>query len=365
MKLTVSRSLLSDALRKVQGLAGGKNSMAILSNVKIEAANGNAQFTTTDLDISVVAEIPCNVVEAGAITLPAKLMSDAISRAPEGDVSVDVDETSNKATIRAGSSTFKLTGLPAEDFPRLPEDDGDTTSFSLPQDVLKGLLRRTAYAMSKDETRRTLRGVHVKYADGYLTLVATDGRRLAIAEHHPETAYDFEAEYTLPEKTIAELLRHLGNSGEVTFSQKKTQIVASFDSGIVIYSKLMDDAYPNYMAVIPQDNTLEIAVDRVALIAAIERVGIFSEASSMKFDIENNVIHLSSLTADVGSSAEPVPVKYSGEKIEVTFNHEYILDTLKSLDDDEVILKFKNGHSPVLITSSQQGLSVIMPLRIN
>lgn len=364
MKLTVSRSLLSDALRKVQSLAGGKNALPILSNVKIEAADQKAQFTTTDLDLSVVLEIACNVTDPGATTLPAKLLCDAISRAAEGDVSLEVDDATCKSTIRAGSSVFKITGRPAVEFPVLPGTEEDANEFTIPQDTLKGLFRRTAFAMSEDETRRSLRGVHVKFAEGFLTCVATDGRRMAIAEYHPETAFAFDLEFTLPAKSVNEMMRHLGSTGNVSFVMCKSQIVASFDSGIVFYSKLVDDTYPNYMQVIPKENTNVVTIDRASLMSAIDRVGIFSDSFSMKFIFADNTLNLSSST-ETGKGEESVPVKYDGQHIESTFNHEYILDVLRSIDDDEVKMAFADGTNPVLITSSAPGLALVMPLRIN
>ena len=364
MKVTVSRSLLSDALRKVQGLASGKGSLPILSNVKIEAADQKMKFTTTDLDLSVVAEITCNVVEGGAITLPAKLLSDAISRAAEGDVSIEVNEVDNKSIIKAGSSVFRITGLPATDFPTLPTDDGDETDFVLPQEVLKAMFRRTAYAMSQDDTRRILKGVHVIFENGYLSCVATDGRRLAIAEYHPDEAYQFSTTFTLPAKTVLEMNRNLGSTGNITFKMCKSQITATLDNGIVFYSKLLDDMFPNYKQVIPQGNDNVVEIDRAMLVAAIDRVGIFSEAHSMKFDIENGEIKLKSST-ETGNGEESVPVKYDGEAIHATFNHAYILDVLKAVDDDEVKFAFADGTRPVIITSSLPGLALVMPLRIN
>lgn len=364
MKVTVSRSLLSDALRKVQGLAAGKNAMPILSNVKIEAANQKMKFTTTDLDISVVAEIPCNVVSDGAITLPAKLLSDAISRAAEGDVSIDVNEAECKSVIKAGSSVFRIAGLPASDFPTLPSDEGDKTDFVLPQEVLKAMFRRTAYAMSQDDTRRILKGVHMVFEKGFLSSIATDGRRLAIAEYHPDEAYQFSMTFTLPGKTVLEMTRNLGNTGNITFKMCKSQITATFDNGIVIYSKMLDDTFPNYKQVIPQDNENAVVIDRALFVAAIERVGIFSEAHSMKFDIENGEIKLKSST-ETGNGEESVPVKYDGPAIHTTFNHAYILDVLKSIDDDEVKFAFADGTRPVIITSTLPGLALVMPLRVN
>ena len=364
MKITVSRSLLSDALRKVQGLAAGKNSLPILSNVKIEAHDQKAKFTTTDLDITVVLDITCNVIEEGTITLPAKLLCAAIDRAPEGDVKIDVDEKTCKATILAGSSIFRITGLPAEDFPTLPVCDGDEQEFSLPQDVLKALFRRVVFAMSEDDTRRTLKGVFVKFADGFLSCVATDGRRLSVAEYHPDVPYPFSMNFILPAKSVLELIKNLGTTGNVAFKRCASQITASLDNGVIIYSKLMDDAYPNYAQVIPKDNDKIVIVDRAALIASIERVGIFSEAYSMKFEFANNELKLRSST-ETNNGEETVPVKYEGEAISTTFNHAYILDALKSMDDDEVTLAFLDGTHPVVISCSTPGLVVVMPLRIN
>ena len=362
MKITVSRSLLADALRKVQGLASGRNSMPILSNVKIEAKDQKARFTTTDLDISVVLEIPCNVVNEGATTLPAKLLSDAITRATEGDVSLEVDDNTNKSTILAGSSVFRITGLSALDFPTLPAVETDK-EFSIPQGVLKNLLRRTSYAMSQDETRRVLQGLHVQFEDGFLSCVATDGRRLAVAEYHPDEKYPFSLEFNLPGKAVNELVKHLGSTGNVVFNKCATQITASLDSGVVIYTRLVDDVYPNYRQVIPKDNTNEIKVDRQILISAIDRVGIFSEAHSMNFEFKDDELKLTSYT-DTSKGEEGVPVKFDCEPIVATFNHSYILDVLKSIDDDEVTFLFSDGTRPVIIKDSLPGLALVMPLRV-
>lgn len=363
MKITISRSLLSDALRKVQGVVSGKNSMPILSNVKIEASGDKITLTTTDLDMSVVLSTPCNVLEGGAITLPAKLLSDAIARSPEGDISLTADDATCKATIRAGSSTFKMAGLPAAEFPNLPHPEGDETEFILPQNVLKSMLHRTVFAMSQDDTRRTLKGVFAKFAEGGLSCVATDGRRMAIAEYHPDEAYQFDLQFTIPAKTVAELLKSVGNTGNITFKKCGSQITATFENGIALYSKLIEDAYPNYTQVIPKGNDNAVLVDREALSAAIERVGIFAESFAMKFEFASNEVKLTSST-ETGKAEETVAVKYEGTPITVTFNHAYIQDVLKSMEDDEVKFSFADGTTPVVITCSQPGLSLVMPLRL-
>ena len=226
------------------------------------------------------------------------------------------------------------------------------------------MFRRTAYAMSQDDTRRILKGVHVIFENGFLSCVATDGRRLAIAEYHPDEAYQFSTTFTLPAKTVLEMNRNLGSTGNITFKMCKSQITATLDNGIVFYSKLLDDMFPNYKQVIPQGNDNVVEIDRAMLVAAIDRVGIFSEAHSMKFDIENGEIKLKSFT-ETGNGEESVPIKYDGEAIHATFNHAYILDVLKAVDDDEVKFAFSDGTRPVIITSSLPGLALVMPLRIN
>lgn len=363
MKMTVSRSLLSDALRKVQGLAAGKSALPILSNVKIEAKGQKAIFTTTDLDITVVNETPCNVIEEGSVTIPAKLFSDAIARSSEGDVSIEVGSDC-KAVIRAGSSIFRIAGMPAADFPVLPVPAGEESDFTLPQEVLKSIFRRVGFAMSQDDTRRTLKGMYVVFDDGFLSCVATDGRRLSIAEYRPDDPYQLSLSFILPAKSVFEIQKNLGSTGNIEFKKCGSQITATFDSGIVIYSKLIEDSYPNYKQVIPTGNDKTVIIDRFVLMSAIERVGLFSEAQSMKFEIANNEIKLQSST-ETGKGEEAVPVKYEGEVIHTTFNHAYILDVLKSLDDDEVKFAFSDGARPVVITSSMPGLSLVMPLRVS
>ena len=363
MNITVARSLLADALKKVQGLAATKSSLPILSNVKIEAQEQKVRFTTSDLDMTNVLEISCNVIEEGDITLPAKLLSDAIVRSPEGDISIKVDTKTCKATICAGTSTYKIAGLPATEFPPLPTFEGNEETFVIPQEVLKSMFRRTEFAMSQDETRRTLKGMLVKFDEGKLSCVATDGRRLSVAEYHPEEAYSISLSFILPAKSVYELMKNLGTTGNVAFKKCASQITATLDNGMVIYSKLIEDAYPNYAQVIPRNNTKEVLVDRVALISSIERVGIFSEAFAMKFDFASNELKLSSST-ETDNGEEIVPVKYEGEPIATTFNHHYILEALKSMDDDEVKLAFLDGASPVILSCSQPGLVVVMPLRV-
>lgn len=364
MKFTVSRSLLADALKKVSGLASTKGTLPILSNVKMEAHGQSVTFTTTDLDLSIVVDIQSHVTEEGAITIPAKLLTDAVSRAVDGDILFEADVVSNSAVVKAGESVFRFKGMSAKDFPVLPENSGDVNSFELPQPVVKNLLRRTSFAMSQDDTRRTLQGVLFSFKDGKMTVVATDGRRLSCAEYQPETAFAQELDFIVPAKTTAEFCKHLGTSGKVEFSMAKSQMVAKFDSGVTLYSKLTDDTYPNWKQVVPKNNNICIPISREDLMSAIDRVGLFTDGTSMNFTLSEGQMKLTSSATDFGDAVENVYVKYTGEEMYLVFNHQYILDILRASDDDTVNFCIKSPDAPIIIKDSQPGMFLVMPLRI-
>lgn len=363
MQFTVARTLILDALRKVIPVTSGKQALPILGNVKFDAADGKVTFTTSDLDITVITTIPCNVIAPGASTLPAKLLTDAISRSAEGDIDITVDDATARATVKAGGSRFRISGLPAKEYPVLACDEECTTEFVVPQAVLKGLLKRTSYAISPDDTRRILTGVNFSFEEGKLASVATDGRRLAYSEYQPETPYSMNLSLIVPKKSVDELYRNLGTTGDVSFSLRKTLLFVKMSDSLTIATKLYDDVYPNYKQVIPKDNTIEIPVDRQMLISAIERVSVLSDADSVKFDIGNGNMTITSATADIGEARDEVPIKYDGEVIETRYNHNYLLDILKASEDDEVVFLFKDGAGPVIVKDSQPGLAVLMPLR--
>lgn len=184
MKFKIIRSKFLDGLKCVQNIVAGKGSLAILQNVLLEANGKELKMTTTDLDISINAVCECEVQEHGNTTLPVKLLFNAITKVAEGEVTVEVD-AKERATIFAGNAKFKLAGMPESEFPRLPKDE-EAYEYKIPQQTLKEMLRKVSYAASQDDTRRTLKGVLMSFKDSKLTMVATDGRRLALVENEIE-----------------------------------------------------------------------------------------------------------------------------------------------------------------------------------
>lgn len=364
MKFSIVRSKFIEALKPVQSIVAGKGSLPILQNVMIEARGGELKLTTTDLDISIVSTVESEVSVEGASTLPVKLLFNLIGKAPEGIVEVDIDG-GEKAVIRAGSASYKLNGKPEADFPKLGGEE-DSCEYIMPRQTLQEMLRKTAYAASQDDTRRTLKGVLMSFKDAKLTMVATDGRRLALVEREMEFPKTSERDIVLPSKAVQELQRSLAGEGDVKINIQRTKI--SFNLGSVqIYSKLMDDAYPNYRQVIPEECQHTIVIDRQLLLDALERASVMTmdEAHSTKLIFDANRLTVTSAASEIGEATDEVPIKYGGETIEIMFNPNYVMDPLKAIDDDEVSINLNNGHSPAVIKCSIPFLYVLMPLRIS
>lgn len=364
MKFTIARSRFLDGLKAVQNVVAGKGSLPVLQNVLIEAEGNELTMTTTDLDISIKSKVECEVQDNGATTLPVKLLFNSISKAAEGLVEIEVDGNES-ATIVAGSAKYKLAGLAEREFPRLPQDD-EAYAYEMPCQTLKEMLRKTSYAASQDDTRRTLKGVLMSFKDMKLTMVATDGRRLASVENEMEFPKDAERDIVLPSKAVQELQRALGSEENVSILVQKSQICFQIGN-VMIFSKLVDDTYPNYVQVIPKNCAEQIVVDRQLLLDALDRASVMTmdEAHSTKLIFEANKLTVTSAASEIGSASDEVPIKYVGEKIEIMFNPSYVMDPLKAIDDDEVKIELNNGHSPAVIKCSIPFIYVLMPLRTN
>lgn len=364
MKFKIIRSKFSEGLKSVQNIVASKGSSPVLQNVLLEANGKGLKMTTTDLDISICCTVECEVIEEGATTLPVKLLSNSILKLAEGEVEVDVD-AQDRASIVCGNSKYRLAGLPAAEFPKLPQNE-EAYAYRIPRATLREMLRKTAYAASQDDTRRTLKGVLMSFKEAKLTMVATDGRRMALIENEIEFPASEERDLVLPSKVVQELQRSLNGEGEAEVTVQNGQI--SFSLGeIKIFSKLMDEAYPNYRQVIPTETAQKVVIDRQLLLDALDRASVMTmdEAHSTKLIFEGNKLTVTSAASDIGEARDEVDIKYAGEKIEILFNPTYVMDPLKAIDDDEVSINLNNGQSPAVIRCNCPFLYVLMPLRTN
>lgn len=364
MKFKVIRSAFIESLKDVQNIVVGKGSLPILQNVLIECSGKEATLTTTDLDISIRSKCVCEVEESGKTTLPVKLLFTAITKVNEGEVTIEVD-AKERATISAGNARYKLAGISEKEFPRLPQDT-DAFVYTLEKEKFKEMLRKVSYAASQDDTRRTLKGVLMSFKDSKLTMVATDGRRLAMIVEEVEFPKDAEKDIVLPSKTVCELQRSLNGEGTLSLIVQKSQICFKMEE-LMIYSKLIEEQYPNYQQVIPKDTSEHIKIDRQLLLDALDRASVMTmdEAHSTKLIFESGKLTVTSAASDIGEAKDVVAIKYAGEKMEIMFNPSYVMDPLKAIVEDEVTLNLNDGHSPGVITCSTNFLYVLMPLRIS
>jgi DNA polymerase III subunit beta len=363
MKFTVKKDALLEGLASVPNVVSSQTTLAILSNVLIEASNGLLRLTTTDLDLRVCRSVQAPVEQSGEITLPARHLLSIVHALPEGDLSFEANGQ-NVATIRSGTVQYKLLGLAAEDFPPL-SPPGESNVFTLPAKAFKEALQRTCYAASEDDSRCALKGAFFSFKANKLRVVATDGRRLALAEFEVEFPVSSETEFIVPTKALNEIMRLLEADGELTLHVCESQIAVELE-GVLLVSKLIAASFPNYQQVIPTQPGSRVELDRETFLAAVRRASLLADAKSrsIKLVFSPGNVEIVAVTPDVGEARESVTLKYQGGKRTVAFNPDYLVAPLKSLSPDDVSLDLMEDTSPGVIRADGTFLYVLMPLRV-
>jgi len=365
MKFSVSKENFLAGLQTVQNVVSTRTTLPILSNVLLQATeDGQLRFTTTDLDVGIRAAVTAAVERPGATTLPARRIATIARELPASEITIEVD-AKNAASIRSGPSFFKIHGLPEEEFPPLPKFENAKT-FSIRQKDLRDGLRKTAYAISTDETRYVLNGVLCSFKDNKLTLVATDGRRLALVDLELEFPRSQETEIIVPTKAVGELQRLLLDEGEIRLSVGENQIAFELN-GTLLVSKLIEGNYPNYRQVIPSETKERIALERELFLDAVHRVSLLSseKSNSVKLTFSKNNLEIAANTPDVGEAKESLAVAYKGREFAIAFNPDFLMAPLRNLSNDEVYLDLIDEMSPGVVKIQGPFLYVIMPMRIS
>ena len=364
MKFSVSKEKLLAGLQTVQNVVSTRTTLPILSNVLLQAADDQLRLTTTDLDVGVSGAVSAQIEKPGATTLPARRLATIVRELPAAEIFVEVD-SKNVASIRCGQSFFKILGLPEEEFPPLPKFN-DTRTFTIGQQILRDALKKTSYAISTDETRYVLNGILFSFKENKLTLVATDGRRLALVDLEVEFPRSQEVEIIVPTKAVTELSRLLGDEGEVRLSVEENQV--SFQIGdTLLASKLIEGNYPNYRQVIPAEAKERVTLEREQFLNAVHRVSLLSseKSNSVKLVFSKNNIEIAANTPDVGEARESLAVAYKGREFSIAFNPEFLQAPLRMLTNDEVYLDMIDEMSPGVIKIQSPFLYVLMPMRIS
>jgi DNA polymerase-3 subunit beta len=364
MKLAVTKDALLEGLLRTQNIVSNRPTLPILTNALLEADDDGLWITTTDLEVGVRCRVEARVEKTGATTIPARKLVSIIRELPASEVVLDVD-SKNTTSIRCGASFFKIFGLPKEEFPAFPEFQ-DPKTLSLRQSELKDGLRKTSYAISNDEARYVLNGILFSLFDNKLTLVATDGRRLALFDSDLEFPKSDERDFILPTKAVTELQRLLGDDGDVLISSSANLV--SFElNGAKLVSKLVEGNYPNYRQVIPGEAKERITLEREAFYNCVRRVSILSsdKTSSVRLNFTKNVLDITANTPEVGEAKESMSINYKGRDISIAFNPEFLMDPLRNLPNDEIFLELIDEMSPGVIKIATPFLYVIMPMRVS
>jgi DNA polymerase-3 subunit beta len=363
-KFRVTKEKILEGLQRVQNVVSTRTTLPILSNTLLQAGKDSLSLTTTDLDVAVRCSVEAEVSKQGATTLPARKLFSILKEVPAADIEVDVDER-NAASIRCGSSFYKIMGLPEEEFPQFPKPEGGKT-LKLEQAVLRDMLKKTAYSVSVDETRYVLNGVYLSIKADKLTVVATDGRRLALVERDIEVPKGSESELIVPTKAVGELQRLLGDSGDVTLSVGENQILFTLGDTILV-SKLIEGTYPNFRQVIPTEAKERVPLERETLLAALHRASILAseKSQSVKLNFNKNTLTITATTPEVGEAKETLSINYKGKEVTIAFNPQYLMDPLRNLDADEVFMELTDELSPGVVKVNEPFLYVLMPMRLN
>ena len=372
MKVTIERAAILKAMSRAQGVVERKNTIPILANVLIEAEGDHVSLRATDLDIEIIERIAATVERPGAVTVAAHLLHEIVRKLPEGaQLALSSDEATGRLDVVAGRSRFSLATLPREDFPVMASSEY-SCSYSAPAPVLRRLFDKSKFAVSTEETRYYLNGVylHVATEDAtqVLRAVATDGHRLARIDADLPDGAKAAPGVIVPRKTVGELRKLLeDDEAEIAVSVSETKIRFSAD-GLVLTSKVIDGAFPDYTRVIPTGNTKRMEVDAADFAAAVDRVATVSQERSraVKLSMEQDKLSLSVNSPDAGSATEELVVAYPDEAMEIGFNARYLLEIAGQVDRENAVFLFNNPGDPTLVREGDDASAVyvVMPMRV-
>jgi DNA polymerase-3 subunit beta len=354
-------------LQSVAGIVERRHTLPILANILLRKTAGALQLTTSDLEIQIrtTAELGGDTGNF-TTTVGAKKLIDILRTMP-ADQTVSLESSQNKLVVKGGKSKFTLQTLPAEDFPLVQESPSFGPSFSIPQRTLKGLLDQVSFAMAVHDIRYYLNGILFVAEGDSLSLVATDGHRLAFASAKLDVEVP-KQEVILPRKTVIELQRLLSNDeGAIEMQFANNQAKFSFD-GMEFVTKLVEGKFPDYNRVIPRNHKNKVTLGRDALLRTLQRTAILTsdKFKGVRLNLDPGTLRVASNNAEQEEAVDELDIDYGGDSIEIGFNVTYLIDALSNMDQEMVSMELSDGNSSALITIPDNGTFkyVVMPMRI-
>ena len=348
MIFKTSQENLLAGVQIVQNIVSSKQPLPILANILLEVKGTKLRLNTTDLDIGISCEIPVDIIEEGAITIPAKRFGDIVRELPSGDITISVKKN-NQVDIEGRQCRFKLGGLPKDEFPKFPEFK-DKEAIQIEQSTFKEMFRLTSFAVSHEESRHVLSGILIEISDNVIRVVATDGRRLAKIEKKLPVAVKKEVTVIIPIKAVQEISRNLRDEGTLSLIVGANQVLFTIND-VLIATRIIEGEFPNYNQVIPEPAKNKITMNTQDVLSSIRRANLLStpDFQAVKFEIFVNKLVISKSTPDVGESREVILVEYDGEEMMAGFNPQLLIDFLKNINDEQIHMEILGTNKPAVM----------------
>ena len=370
MEFTVRKFDFLQELTLIQGVVERKTTIPILANVLVRAGGSELGILATDLDIGLRSVCPIKLTTPGTMTLPAKRLYEIVRALPDKEIKFKRGDA-NWVTVTCGTSRFRIAGLPEEDFPVLAEPKAG--GVGIDAKILANLITKTIFSISTEDSKYTLSGALMVLKPGSITMVATDGHRLAHVEKS-DSLEDVteEVRVLLPKKAMAELAKMISedsDTGRILFSRDENHLF--FDMGKrLLVARMLTGNFPNFEAVLPRNNDRTFAVDREEIASAIKRVAILSDERSrtVRMTVGPGTLEVAASHSDLGEAHETLEVEYAKEVIQIGFNFQYLLDFLANAEEKNISFEFKDGESAAQLRAASGPdytyRYVVMPMRI-
>jgi DNA polymerase III subunit beta len=369
MNLTISKEQILNGLQAVQNVVSTRTTLPILSNVLLRAEGDKLEFTATDLDVTISSAVEAKVKKPGTSTVPVKKLFGIVRELSSSEIDIEVDEK-HSCAIRSGASFYKINGLSADEFPPR-QDFKEDKRVVVPQQTLKGMMKKTSFAMSSDESRYVLNGIFLSLKDHKMVMVATDGRRLSLVDEEVDISEKSQGEFIIPSKAVNELNRLLQDKGdvEICYAENHASFTLKDEKGssIIIITKLVEGNYPNYRQVIPAETKERVPLSREEFLHALRRAEIMTseKSNSVKLSFVKNKLEITANSPEVGEAKETIAINYKGPDMAIAFNPKYMIDPLNALANDEVFFELIDELSPGVLKINGPFLYVVMPMRLS
>jgi DNA polymerase-3 subunit beta len=368
MDLTVTKADLLRELQYVQGVVERKATVPILSNLLLETSGNSLVVTATDLDVTLQCACRANVKVSGSATISARKLFDIVRLLPDSDIHFKAS-SEEWINVTCERSRFKIAGLSKENFPDVPSVEGKT--IVLPAAALRYMITRAVFAITQEESRYTLNGALSIINPGTMTLVTTDGHRLALISHNCEVAgIEGEIKVLVPKKTLVELSKLTAENVEtVEFGNTENHLFYRVGERLLV-SRILSGQFPNYEMVVPRENNRQLLVKTVDFADALPRAAIMADEQSraVRFQLKEGQVEISSASADFGEAKEVLSGVYTEEPMEISFNAQYLLDFLTNVETDEVVINLRDKETQGLLKPrDSEGYDynyVVMPMKI-